>query len=70
MDGIPAFSVKTKSLKPLDLVNLSLPPAIRALPRYILLMALIPDDMKHKAQKKYFDFFAEYELNDLFHKGA
>ena len=68
MDGIPAFSSKTKSLKPLDLSCLSLAPALRQLAKYILLMALFPDDL-HEGQKKYFDFFAEYELNDMFHHG-
>ena len=70
IDGIPAFSCKTKSMKPLDAVNMSLPPALRALPRYILLMALVPDDIKQEGQKKYFDFAARYELNDMFHTGS
>ena len=68
MDGIPAFSSKTKSFKPVDGVNVSLPPAVRTRPEFIILMALIPDGM-HEGQKKYFDFFAQYELNDLFHNG-
>ena len=70
IDGIPAFSRKTKSMKPLDAVNFSLPPALRVLPRYILLMALVPDDIPQAGQKKYFDFAARYELNDLFHTGS
>ena len=57
-------------MKPLDAVNMSLPPALRALPRYILLMALVPDDIKQEGQKKYFDFAARYELNDMFHTGS
>jgi hypothetical protein len=57
-------------MKPLDAVNFSVPPALRALPRYILLMALVPDDIKQAGQKKYFDFAARYELNDLFHTGS
>ena len=69
MDGIPAFSAKTKSLKPLDLANFSLPPSVRYQTRNLLLMALIPDSLKNAAQKKYFDFFAAYELNDLAEKG-
>ena len=52
----------------MELTNLSLPPALRHLAKYILLMALFPDDM-HEGLKKYFDFFAEYELNDMFYHG-
>ena len=68
MDGIPAFSAHTKSLKPLDLSNLSLPPRLRGRPEYMLLMALMPSSLK-EGMKKYFDFFADYELNDLFNNG-
>ena len=70
MDGIPAFSAKTKSLKPLDVANLSLPPSMRYQTRNLLLMALIPDTLKNASQKKYFDFFPEFELTDLAEKGT
>lgn len=33
-------------------------------------MALIPDTLKNASQKKYFDFFPEYELTDLAEKGT
>ena len=70
MDGIPAFSfAKDVSLKPLDFKNLSLPPAQREKIDYILLMMLVPDKLKGRALKKYFDFAAKFELNDLFHNG-
>lgn len=70
MDGIPAFSfAKEVSLKPLDFKNLSLPPAQREKIDYILLMMLVPDTLKGRALKKYFDFAAKFELNDLFHNG-
>ena len=70
MDGIPAFSfAKEVSLKPLDFKNLSLPPVQREKIDYILLMMLVPDTLKGRALKKYFDFAAKFELNDLFHNG-
>ena len=70
MDGIPAFSfAKNLSLKPLEFVNLSLPPAVRNKIDYILLLMLVPDTLKD-GQKKYFDFAAKYELNDLYHNGC
>ena len=70
MDGIPAFSCKTKSLKPLDYVNLSLPPAERTRTENMLLHMLIPDGMHHREQKKYFDFAVDYELQDMFDNGV
>ena len=69
MDGIPAFSCKTKSLKPLQLVCLSHRPAIRVRAENILLLMLIPDDIDHEGQRKYFDFAASYELEDVFTNG-
>lgn len=70
MDGIPAFSfAKEVSLKPLDLKNFSLPPAQREKIDHILLMMLVPDTLKGRAMKKYFDFAAKFELHDLFDNG-
>ena len=70
VDGIPAFSANTKSLKPLDFVNLSLPPTQRTRVENMLLMMLLPTDIKGVQQKKYFDFAANHELNDLFYNGT
>ena len=72
MDGIPAFSfAKEFSLKPLDFKVLSVPPAQREKIDYILLLMLVPDDgLKGRGLKKYFDFAAKYELNDLFYNGV
>ena len=70
MDGIPAFSfAKNLSLKPVEATNMSLPPAVRNKIDNILLLMLVPDSLK-QGQKKYFDFAARYELNDLFHDGV
>lgn len=68
MDGIPAFSARTLSLKPIELFNFSLPPSLRGRPQYMLLMMLMPSTIK-TGMKKYFDFAAQYELNDLFERG-
>ena len=69
IDGIPAFATNTTPLKPLDFVNLSLPPGVRTKVENMLLMMLLPMDVKGKAMKKYFDFAATFELDDLFHNG-
>ena len=70
-DGIPAFAKHKESisLKPCEFVNLSLPPAIRIRPKFMLMHMLIPDTVKSVGQKKYYDFAASYELNDIFNKG-
>lgn len=69
VDGIPAFSANTLSLKPAEFVNLSLPPAVRGRVENILLLMLLPATMKNDQSKKYYDFAAEYELKDLFSRG-
>lgn len=69
VDGIPAFSANTLSLKPAEFVNLSLPPTERGKLENILLLMLLPNSMKGDQSKKYYDFAAKHELNDLFHTG-
>lgn len=70
-DGIPAFGKHKESisLKPIQLMNVSLPPAIRCLVNYILLIGLLPDKLKATQQRKYYDFFARHELDDIFNNG-
>ena len=70
IDGIPAFSANTLSLKPGEFVNLSLPPAVRHKVENILLLMLLPASMKGDQAKKYYNFAATYELNDLFRTGV
>ena len=66
VDGIPAFAAGTLSLKPAEFINLSLPPGVRSQSENILLMMLLPSSLaKGQAQKKYYDFAAAFELNDL-----
>ncbi len=69
VDGIPAFSANTLSLKPAEFVNLSLPPSVRSKVENILLLMLLPSKLKADQAKKYYDFAAKFELNDLFHQG-
>jgi len=65
VDGIPAFAAGTLSLKPMEFINLSLPPGVRCKAENILLMMLLPSSLlKGKAQKKYYDFAADFELNE------
>ena len=68
-DGIPAFAAGTLSLKPWMFMNLSLPPAVRSKPKYMLLFMLLQESIKQNQQRKYFEFAATFELNDLFHQG-
>ena len=70
MDGIPCFTSKTKSVKPFDFTNLSLSPAVRTKMENMLLLMLMPDELHHAEQKKYFDFAVDYELGDLFTTGT
>ena len=69
VDGVPAFAAGTLSLKPAVFMNLSLPPAVRSKAKYMILFMLLPDSLKGESQKKYYDFAAEFELNQLFHTG-
>ena len=69
-DGVEAFSfAKNKSLKPIELLNFSLPPAVRTKMDYLLLLMLLPDTLK-QGSKKDFDFAATYELNELYTRGV
>ena len=68
IDAIPAFAAGTKSLKPAEFINLSLPPALRGKAENILLLMLLPATLK-EGQKKYFDFTSKYELNKLCTEG-
>ena len=70
VDAIPAFAAGTLSLKPMEFINLSLPPGVRSKAENIQLLMLLPSSLaKGQAQKKYYDFAADFELNDLATKG-
>ena len=68
IDAIPAFAEGSYSLKPAEFINLSLPPTLRGKAEHIMLLMLVPASMK-SGQKKYFDFAARYEINDLYSTG-
>ena len=66
VDAIPAFAVGSLSLKPAEFINLSLPPALRTKSENIMLLMLLPNNLaKGIAQKKYYDFAAKFELDDI-----
>ncbi len=66
VDAIPAFAAGTLSLKPMEFINLSLPPGVRSKAENIMLLMLLPASLgKGRAQKKYYDFAAEFELIEL-----
>ena len=66
VDAIPAFAVGTLSLKPMEFINLSLPPGIRSKAENIMLLMLLPAILdKGRAQKKYYDFASDFELMEL-----
>ena len=70
IDVIPAFAAGTLSLKPGEFIILSLPPGQRTKSKYILLFMLLPNNLaKGDAQKKYYDWAADYELNDIAKNG-
>ena len=68
-DGIPAFAAGTLSLKPWMHMNMSLPPGVRSKVKYMLLWMLMQESIKPLAQRKYFDWAAAFEMNELFDKG-
>lgn len=57
------------SVKPIQACLLSLPPHIRYKEKYMLILGVIPNELKLQAAKKYYDFMAHYELNQLHHRG-
>ena len=70
VDGIPAFAANTFSLKPMEFMNLSLPPSVRGKACNMLLLMLLPSTLKGVEQKKFYDFAATHELDELFRHGV
>ena len=71
VDAIPAFSSTpdSTSLKPWLAMMANLPPSIRTKEENMIVLALLPNGLKEGKQKKYYDWAAEYELNDVFING-
>ena len=65
IDAIPAFAEGSHSVKPGCFGNYSLPPTERFKPENMLLLYIFPTSIKDQGAKKFYDFAAEYELNDL-----
>jgi hypothetical protein len=68
VDAVPPFghSEQSESVKPMQSMILSLPPALRSNQEYMLLQMLILARLKGQAAKKYYDWAANYEMNDLY----
>jgi hypothetical protein len=58
------------SIKPWQIIVNSLPPWLRYREKFILVLALIPSKLKGQAAKKYYDFAARYEMNNLYQDGV
>ena len=70
IDAFPVNAEGSKSMKPGGFMNVSLPPAERSKAENMLVCVVIPTAVKEKSQKKYYDFMAKFELNELFHQGV
>ena len=70
IDAFPVNSEGSKSMKPGGYMNASLPPTERGKAQNMLLQIVIPTGLKEDQQKKYYDFMAKFELNELFHRGV
>ena len=70
IDAFPTNAEGSRSTKPGGFMNLSLPPPARTKPEHMLMVIIIPTSLKEMSQKKYYDFMADYELNDLFYQGC
>ena len=67
VDGVEPFNCSSvaESVKPLQYTVLSLGPRIRYKLGYMLLQMLIPATLKGQEARKYYDWAATYEMNDL-----
>ena len=70
VDGMPAHNRKEcGSVKPVQHLILSLPPWLRYQAEHMLIQMLVPASLKRQAARKYYDFAALYDMNDL-HRDA
>lgn len=71
VDGMPAHNRKNAgSVKPHQNVILSLPPWLRYKSKHMLNQMLVGSHLKGDALKKYYDWVATYEMNDLHTRGV
>lgn len=71
VDGVPSFKRKELlSIKPVQYLILSLPPKLRYQACNMLVQMLLPAHLKGQQSKKYYDFVATDEMNDLHRRGV
>lgn len=70
VDAFQAHIHGTFSVKPAEFIILSLPPELRGKTQYMLLHMLIPQHLKGQASRKYYDWAAQFEMNDLHVNGV
>ena len=71
IDGVPTHARKgCGNMKPIQCNMLSYPPWIRYQLVHMLVQMLIPAKLKGQAAKKYYDFAASFEMNDLHRTGV
>ena len=70
VDGFTAFAYGGLSVKPAEFKIANLPPGSRACVRNMLLCMLIPAHLKGEQSRKYYDWAADFELNDLHTRGV
>ena len=69
-DGLQAFDVGGYSVKPVELLILSLPPDVRQRDSNIMLFMLLPQELKTAQTRKYYDWSSKFELNRLHTHGV
>ena len=70
-DGVPAHNYKgCESVKPIQSSILSLPPWIRYQVKHMLVHMVMPAKLKDQQARKYYDWSARYEMNDLHRRGV
>ena len=71
VDGVPPFGHNIReSVKPIQHNIVSLAPWLRTSEEFMLLQMLILAHLKGQAAKKYYDWAANYEMNDLKEHGV
>ena len=71
VDGVPAHArTGCESVKPVQSMILSLAPWLRYQVRNMIVHMLIPSHLKGKQAKKYYDWMATFEMNDLHRRGV
>ena len=56
-------------MKPWQAFVHNLAPWLRYKAKYMFCFAVIPNSLKGQAAKKYYDFAADYQINELYHTG-